>query len=206
MALTHIKLALSTAGSAHSHSSPTTPRITLPPLHDSHPQTTLTHLFFISLTFMSSVSKPQISPTNDSPTCDPPTGQAAGDPCDGGLLTGCPSAGDPPSCNQSISACTPIHSHYYTTERFGIKNLERERISPMLATNITPYILGPMPPDAFLDQFLPLRTISIPGPPSLQAGMFTTLLPPTNATDGTRAAGATKHNPYQALVCPSWHE
>jgi hypothetical protein len=158
---------------------------------------------------MSSVSKPQIPPADDSLTCDPPTGQPAGDPCDGGLLTGCPSAGDPPSCNQSISACTPTDwsdSHYYTTDCFGIKNYDRERISTMLATNIAPYILGPMPPDAFLDQFLPLRTISIPGPPSFQAGMFTTLLPPTNAADVTRAAGATKPTPYQALVCPSWHE
>jgi hypothetical protein len=135
---------------------------------------------------MSSVSKP-ITPTDDSLTWDLPIGlQPTGDSCVesvDGLLADCPSAGDPPSCDQVISTCTPIHSCYNTTERFGINDLSRIRIRPMLAANIAPYILGPMPPDAFLDRFLPLHSISIPeGTPNFQAGMFTSLLPRTGAT------------------------
>jgi hypothetical protein len=96
------------------------------------------------------------------------------------LLADCPSAGDPPSCNQAISTCTPIHSRYNTTERFGINDPSRNHIRPVLAVNIAPYILGPMPPNAFLDRFLPSHSISIPeGTPNFQAGMFTSLLPPT---------------------------
>jgi hypothetical protein len=149
---------------------------------------------------MSSVSKP-ITPADDSLTCDLPIGlQPAGDSCvesiDGlladcpsagdppscnqaistctpihscynttglqpagdscvesvdSLLADCPFAGDPPSCNQAISTCTPIHSRYNTTERFGINDPSRNHIRPVLAVNIAPYILGPMPSDAFLD-------------------------------------------------------
>lgn len=88
----------------------------------------------------------------------------------------------------------------------------------MLAVNIAPYILGPMPPDAFLDRFLPSDSISIPeGTPSFQAGMFRSLLPPirctgatgatgataTGATDAIGASGATQPTPYAAVVCPS---
>ncbi|KAN0105673.1 hypothetical protein V8E52_010792, partial [Russula decolorans] len=66
-----------------------------------------------------------------------------------------------------------------------------------------------MPPDAFLDQFLPSHSISIPeGTPNFQAGMFTSLLPPTGATSATDAtdatgatgsSGATKPTPYKAI-------
>ncbi|KAN0114258.1 hypothetical protein V8E52_006908, partial [Russula decolorans] len=66
-----------------------------------------------------------------------------------------------------------------------------------------------MPPDAFLDRFLPSHSISIPeGTPNFQAGMFTSLLPPTGATSATDAAdatgatgssGATKPTPYKAI-------
>ncbi|KAN0109367.1 hypothetical protein V8E52_009339 [Russula decolorans] len=66
-----------------------------------------------------------------------------------------------------------------------------------------------MPPDAFLDRFLPSHSISIPeGTPNFQAGMFTSLLPPTGATSVTDAAdatgatglsGATKPTPYKAI-------
>jgi hypothetical protein len=165
---------------------------------------------------MSSVSKP-ITPADDSLTCDLPIGlQPAGDSCVesvDGLLADCPSAGDPPSCNQAISTCTPIHSCYNTTERFGINDPSRNHIRPVLAVNIAPYILGPMPPDAFLDRFLPSHSISIPeGTPNFQAGMFTSLLPPTGATSATDAtdatgatgsSGATKPTPYKAIVCIS---
>ncbi|KAF8489665.1 hypothetical protein F5888DRAFT_1870140 [Russula emetica] len=146
---------------------------------------------------MSSVSKPEILPADDSPICDLPIGHPpAGDPCVGGA--GCPStAGDLPSCNQSIFACTPIHSHYNTTARYGINCLDRTCVGKVLAISVAPYILGPMPPDTFLDRFLPLDFISIPGPPSFQTGMFTNLLPPTNATG---AAGVTKKpTSYKAL-------
>src|SRR6267154_4072095 len=104
---------------------------------------------------MSPVSKPQLSPANDDDTltCDPPVGDA------------------PPSCNESISACTPIHPPYHTTERYGMNDFRRHRIRAVLAANIAPYILGPMPPDAFLDRFLPSHSISIPeSTPSFQAG------------------------------------
>jgi hypothetical protein len=165
---------------------------------------------------MSSVSKP-ITPADDSLTCDLPIGlQPAGDSCVesiDGLLADCPSAGDPPSCNQAISTCTPIHSHYNTTERFGINDLSRNHIHPVLAVNIAPYILGPMPPGAFLDRFLPSHSIFIPeGTPNFQAGMFTSLLPPTSATSATDAAdargatgasSATKPTSYKAMVCTS---
>jgi len=150
---------------------------------------------------MSSISEPEISPADDSPTCDPPIGH--------------PSARDP---HQSFSASTPIHSRYHTTERYGISSFSRGHIHTVLAVNVAPYILGPMPPDAFLDRFLPSRSISIPeGTPSFQAGMFTSLLPPANArgasgaagetgtaaaTDATGASGATRPTPYKALVCP----
>jgi hypothetical protein len=142
--------------------------------------------------------------------------QPAGDFCVesvDSLLADCPSAGDLPSCNQAISTCTPIHSRYNTTERFGINDPSRNHIRPVLAVNIAPYILGPMPPDAFLDRFLPSHSISIPeGTPNFQAGMFTSLLPPTGATSATDAAdatgatgssGATKPTPYKAIVCTS---
>jgi hypothetical protein len=86
----------------------------------------------------------------------------------------------------------------------------------MLAANIAPYILGPMPPDAFLNRFLPSHSISIPeGTPNFQAGIFTSLLPHTGATSATDAAdatgatgasGATKPTPYKAMVCTSWPE
>jgi hypothetical protein len=142
--------------------------------------------------------------------------QPAGDSCVesvDSLLADCPSAGDPPSCNQAISTCTPIHSRYNTTEQFGINDPSRNHIRPVLAVNIAPYILGPMPPDAFLDRFLPSHSISIPeGTPNFQAGMFTSLLPPTGATSATDAvdatgatgsSGATKPTPYKAMVCTS---
>jgi len=91
----------------------------------------------------------------------------------------------------------------------------------VLAINIASYILGPMPPDAFLDQFLPLDSISIPkGIPSFQVGMFRSLLSPishTSTTGVTGAASATDPisvssttqltlSPYQAVVCQSWAE
>jgi len=110
-------------------------------------------------------SQPQISPADDSPSDDPP------------------------------SFKTPIHSCYDTTEQYGINDLSREHIFPVLAINIAPYILGPMPSDAFLDQFFPLDSISIPkGIPSFQVGMFRSLLPPipyTGTTGVTGAASAT---------------
>ncbi|KAN0113849.1 hypothetical protein V8E52_007321, partial [Russula decolorans] len=66
-----------------------------------------------------------------------------------------------------------------------------------------------MPPDAFLNRFLPSHSISIPeGTPNFQAGMFTSLLPPTGATSATDAAdatgatglsGATKPTLYKAI-------
>jgi len=110
-----------------------------------------------------------------------------------------------------------------------MNDFSRHRIRAVLAANIAPYILGPMPPDAFLDRFLPSHSISIPeSTPSFQAGMFTSLLPPTNTTGATGAtagatsaaagargaagatatgaSGATKPNPYKALVYPSWPE
>lgn len=161
---------------------------------------------------MNSVSKPQISAADDSLTSDLPIGHGDVD----GLLAGRPSAGDPPSCNQTISTCTPIHSRYNTTDRYGINDFSRHRIRTALAVNIAPYILGPMPPDAFLDRFLPLHSIPIPeGTPSFQAGMFSSLLPHTDATgtsgaagatDATGASDATKLTPYKAMVRPSWPE
>ena len=113
---------------------------------------------------MSSVSKP---PANDSPICDTPIGYLpAGNPCVGSA--GCPSstAGNLFSCNQSISTNTPIHSCYNTTVQYGINCLDRTRTCRVLATNVAPYILGPRPPNAFLDRFFPLDSISIPSPPS----------------------------------------
>ena len=136
----------------------------------------------------SSISEPEpkkrkISPADGSPT----------------------SAGDPHQ-HQSSSASrsgTPIHSHYYTTEQYGISSFSRGHT--VLATNVAPCILGPMPPDAFLDRFLPSHSISIPklseGTTSFQVGMFTSLLPPPNATG---ASGATQPTPYKALVCPKY--
>ena len=124
---------------------------------------------------MSSVSEPQIIPTDESLTCNLPTGH--------------PTTGDPPY-NQSMPACTPIHSNYHTTGCYGIDDFAKESVLNTLVANIAPYILGPMPPDAFLDQFLPSCSTSIPeGTPSFQEGMFTSLLPPTNVTGVTGAAG-----------------
>jgi hypothetical protein len=151
---------------------------------------------------MISVSKPQISPADDSLTCDPHAPALY------------------PSASPSISPCTPIHSRFDTTERYGMNDLNRSRIRTELAINIAPYILGPMPPDTFLDRFLPSQSISVPeGTSNFQAGMFTSLLPPdaTGATDasgapsatdatGASASGVTKPTPYRALVCPSWPE
>ena len=74
-----------------------------------------------------------------------------------------------------------------------------------------------MPPDAFLDRFLPSHSISIPeGMPNFQEGIFASMLPPTDATgaagrtgaagatDATAASGVTKPGPYSAIVRPSW--
>jgi hypothetical protein len=93
-----------------------------------------------------------------------------------------------------------------------MNDFSRGRIRTELATNIAPFILGPMPPDAFLDRFLPSHSIFVPeGTSNFQAGMFTSLLPPTDATGttdaiATGASGVTKPTPYDALVCPSWPE
>lgn len=134
-----------------------------------------------------------------------------GHPADGD--PGGPFDSSPLPYNQSSSSAgltsTPIHSRYDTTERFGINDFSRSRIHTVLAANVAPYILGPMPPDAFLDQFLPVHSISIPDcTPSFQVGMFTSLLPllsPT-ATDATGASGGASGgtNPYNALVCPPY--
>ena len=81
-----------------------------------------------------------------------------------------------------------------------------------------------MPPDAFLDRFLPSHSISIPeDTPSFKEGMLASMLPPSDATgvtgaaggtgtahetgaagatDATGVSGATK--PYCAIVRPSW--
>jgi hypothetical protein len=144
---------------------------------------------------MTPASEPQISPADGSLMSNPPT-----------------FPGDPP-CNHSTSACTPIHSRYHTTERYGISNFSRDNLFTALADNISPYILGPMPPGAFLDRFLPLHSLSVPeDTPSFQEGILAGMLPPTGATgaasrtgaadaaDAAGANGATKFCPYTAIV------
>jgi hypothetical protein len=66
-------------------------------------------------------------------------------------MTKTPPPQTPPLSLQS----TPVHTGSRTTDRFGSKYVNRARTLSQLSTEMAPFFVGPMPPEEFLDTFLP---------------------------------------------------
>src|SRR6266404_1467785 len=73
---------------------------------------------------------------------------------------------------------TPVHTHSVTTDCFLPKYENRESTFRWLSNEMSSYFVGPVPPLAFLDAFLPLTSSrpSVPPVPTFKRGMFSGLL------------------------------
>jgi hypothetical protein len=74
---------------------------------------------------------------------------------------------------------TPVHTRSNTLHRFGKRYEDRGAVLRRLADEMIPYFVGPMPPQEFLDTFLPISSDSSPTPSTsdvvLKPGMLSPL-------------------------------
>ena len=105
-----------------------------------------------------------------------------------------PGPSNSPTSDPKRPVTTPINTGSRTLYRFGdsLKNLTCNEIYSMLAGEMLPYFIGPMPVADFLSNFLPLSELSLPNTlPSFTKGMFESVLTQSNE------AGM-----YAPFVCP----
>jgi len=70
---------------------------------------------------------------------------------------------------------TPVHTRSRTL-RFGRRFSDRDCIYAQLVDEMAPFFVGPMPPQEFLDTFLPLNKLSTSQPcTSFKEGRFSVL-------------------------------
>jgi hypothetical protein len=84
-----------------------------------------------------------------------------------------PSKTPPPSSPLPLPG-TPVHTRSTTTDQFLPRYENRETTFQRLSTEMSSYFVGPMPPQEFLDTFLPV-TSSCPSVPRFKLGMFSNL-------------------------------
>ena len=80
----------------------------------------------------------------------------------------------PPPSSPLPPQGTPVHTRSTTTDRFLPKYETREHTFRRLSAEMSPYFVGPVPPQDFLDSFLPVTTPCHTVLPFKQ-GMFSTL-------------------------------
>jgi hypothetical protein len=69
---------------------------------------------------------------------------------------------------------TRIHTRSATTDRYDPKCEDREATFQRLSDEMMPFFVGPIPPQDFLDHFLPSTSPGSSGP-AFEEGMFTIL-------------------------------
>ena len=74
---------------------------------------------------------------------------------------------------------TPVHTRSTTTDRFLPKYEDRDAMFRRLSNEMSPYFVGPVPPQEFLDAFLPV-TSSLPSVSRFERGMFSDLTEPAS--------------------------
>jgi hypothetical protein len=74
---------------------------------------------------------------------------------------------------------TPVHTRTTTTDRFGLKFENRGSVFERLSQEMAPYFVGPMPPQDFLDSFLPNSPLNS----SIESGVFTGLTQAASEAD-----------------------
>ncbi len=65
----------------------------------------------------------------------------------------------PPQSTAILPAGTPVHTHSSTTDRFSPKYEDRDIIFGRLSDEMASFFVGPMPPQEFLDNFLPSTSL-----------------------------------------------
>ena len=88
-----------------------------------------------------------------------------------------------PPPNISPLPSTPIHVHSVTTSKFGPKYEARKDVLCHLSDEMSHFIVGPMPPQDFLDKFMGLPKDTLLPLPTFENNMFSSLpgLPLENA-------------------------
>jgi hypothetical protein len=96
-----------------------------------------------------------------------------------------PSPSTPPSTTTLLPASTPFRTCNATSNSFDPKYEGRETLYGHLSNEMSPYFVGPMPPQEFLDSFLPLSTpdTSAESVPTFKVGMFSSLTKLTSEAD-----------------------
>lgn len=82
----------------------------------------------------------------------------------------------PPSNTSQLPQSTPIRTQSGTTDRYALKCGGRESILALLSTEMGPFFVGPMPPEVFLDEFLPLSPEDLKDLPRFEKGMFSPMI------------------------------
>jgi hypothetical protein len=77
----------------------------------------------------------------------------------------------PPSSSLPLPG-TPFKHHSGTTDRFGPKYEARTTTVERLSYDMSFYFVGPVPPQFFLDSFLPLTSLPPPANVIFRPGMF----------------------------------
>jgi hypothetical protein len=86
-----------------------------------------------------------------------------------------PTSKTPPPTSPLPLPGTPVHTRSATTDRFLPKYEDRDATFRRLSKEMSSYFVGPVPPQDFLDAFLPL-TSSHHSVPSFEKGMFSALV------------------------------
>jgi len=91
----------------------------------------------------------------------------------------------PPQQAPRLPSSTPVHTRSRTTDVYALKHHDRGSTIKRLSKEMSPFFIGPMPLQQFLDQFLPPskpscgtpRSRSPDSPPcAFETGMFSALV------------------------------
>jgi len=89
----------------------------------------------------------------------------------------------PPACPVPLPG-TPVHTRSATTDRFLPKYEDREATFRRLSIEMSPFFVGPVPPQDFLDFFLPSTSCSPSGAvANFRPGIFTALAQSTSEAE-----------------------
>ncbi|KAH9031579.1 hypothetical protein EDB83DRAFT_2319184 [Lactarius deliciosus] len=77
----------------------------------------------------------------------------------------------PPQSTVLLLAGTPVHTHSSTTDHFAPKYEDRDTTLRQLSDEMSSFFVGPMPPQDFLDTFLPSTSLN-PSVLPFERGMF----------------------------------
>jgi hypothetical protein len=95
----------------------------------------------------------------------------------------------PPSNTSQLPQSTPIRTQSSTTGKYASKFEGRDSTFDLLANEMGPFFVGPMPPEEFLDEFLPLSS-DVLKDSRFKEGMFSPMTKLSH--EGTQ---------YDAFVC-----